>query len=121
MARQIPLNKLADTLGATLDQTVRAVKISLFNGIIDDTRVDEGRLKGGWQTTTGEMANTDIDRLDPDGNAAKAEVAATVRGDTIDYISNGLPYAEVWEERDGMIARNAARLERNIQEAIAKN
>lgn len=118
MNREIPLSQFAKTIGATLDETVRAVKISLFNGIIDDTRVDTGRLKGSWQTTTGRIAEGSTDRLDKTGSAAKAEVVATVKADTVDYISSNLPYSEIWEERDGMIARNVARLERNIKEAV---
>lgn len=118
MAREIPLNQLADALGQDIDQTMRAVKISLFNGVINDTRVDEGRLKGNWQTTTGSMAEAQLERLDPSGSAARAEVAANVNGDGVNWITNNLPYAEVWNERDGIIDKNIARLERNIKEAI---
>lgn len=114
----IPLDKLAETLGATLDETARAIKLKLFNGVIRDTRVDTGRLRGNWQTTTGSPAEIEIQRLDPSGTQAIAEAQATVKGDTIDYLANNLPYAKVYEEKDGMIARNVARLDRNIKEAV---
>ena len=116
--REIPLNKLAERLGGTLYETARAIKISTFNGIIRDTRVDTGRLRGNWQTSTGSPAATETSRLDPSGTAATAEVQATVKGDTVDYITNNLPYAIVYEEKDGMIARNVARIDRNIRRAI---
>jgi hypothetical protein len=118
---EIPLHKLAETLGATLDETARAVKISTFTGIIRDTRVDTGRMRGNWQTSTGRPKGGEIDRLDPTGAQAEAEVMGTVKGDTVDYITNNLPYAEVWNERDGIIAKNVARIDRNIREAIKEN
>ena len=116
--REIPLHRLAETLGATVDETARAIKITTFTGTVRDTRVDTGRLRGNWQTSTGSPATTETSRLDPSGTAATAEVQATVKGDTVDYITNNLPYAEVWEEKDGMIARNVARIDRNIRRAI---
>lgn len=112
----IPMNRLAEVMGVEVEEAVRAVKIQLFNGVIDDTRVDTGRLKGNWQTTTGGPAGGTVDRLDPSGAAAKAEAAGNVQADTIDYLTNNLDYAEVWEERDGMVARNVARLERIVKE-----
>ena len=121
----IPMDKLAETLGATLDETCRAIKIALFNGVIRDTRVDKGRLRGNWQTSTGSAKSGEIDRLDKtpqggDGGSAQEDVKNTVKGDTIDYITNNLPYAEVFEEKDGMIAKNVARMDRNVREAVKK-
>jgi hypothetical protein len=112
----IPLSQLANAIGGDMDQFMRAVKISLMNGVIRDTRVDTGRLKGNWQTTTGSEATGTVDRFDPGGGMAQADVRATVQGDTVDYLTNNLPYAEVWEERDGMVARNVARLDRILRE-----
>lgn len=117
---KIPLDKLADTIGATLDETARAFTIATFNGVIRDTRVDTGRLKGNWQTTTGAPASGTIERLDPSGAAALAEVQRNVQSGKVNWITNNLPYAAVWNERDGIIAKNVARLQRNVKEAIAK-
>ena len=116
----IPLDKLAETMGKSLDQVARGVKIKLFNGVIRDTRVDTGRLRGNWQTTTGRPAVGEIDRLDPAGTKASEEAAGTVKGDTIDWLTNNLPYAATWEMRDGMIDKNVARLARNVKEELAK-
>jgi len=114
--REIPIDQIASVLGREVDEVIRAVKISLFNGVIRDTRVDTGRLRGNWQTTTGAEAGGTVERLDPSGASAIAEVAANVKPDTVDYLTNNLPYSEVWEQQDGMVARNAARLDRIIRE-----
>lgn len=114
----IPLNKLADTLGKEIDQVIRAIKINTFSGVIRDTRVDTGRLRGNWQTTTGQHAKKQIERFDKTGVEATNEVNKMVKPDTIDWLTNNLPYAEYWESRDGMIGKNVARLQRNIKEAI---
>lgn len=123
--KTIPLNRLAETLGAEIGETVRAVKIELFNGVIRDTRVDTGRLRGNWTTTTGAPAQGEVERTDKipqgsNGGAAQGDVIRTVKADSVDYLTNNLPYAEVWEERDGMIARNVARIERNIKKQTSR-
>lgn len=123
--KTINIRDLAEIVGARIDQVARAIKISTFNGVIRDTRVDTGRLRGNWQTSTGRMATSQIERVDKTiqyaaGGAAESEVSETVQGDTVDYLTNNLPYAEPWEERDGMIAKNIARIDRNIKEVLAK-
>lgn len=103
--------------GMKTEQVCRSVKISLFNSVIMATRVDTGRLRGNWQTTTGAPNMSTTDRLDPSGQAASAEVRANVKAFTVDYMTNNLPYAEVYEEKDGMVARNMARITRILEEA----
>lgn len=107
----------AKECNATLDETARAIKIELFSSVIRDTRVDTGRLRGNWQTTTGRPAEGEVERLDPTGSQATAEVQAGVSGDTVDYLTNNLPYAEVWEERDAMIDKNMARIAQIVRRA----
>ena len=107
-----------------MEQFVRAVKIELFTGVIRDTRVDEGRLRGDWQTSTGAPKTDAIDRMDKtkqgqDGGAAQADVINTVTADGVDYLTNNMPYAPVWEREDGMIVKNVARL-RQIMKKAAK-
>lgn len=102
-----------------MEQFVRAVKIELFNGVIRDTRVNTGRLRGNWQTSTGAPKTDTIDRLDKSGGAAEADVANTVTADGVDYLTNNLPYAGVWEREDGMIVKSVARL-RQIMKKAAK-
>lgn len=115
---EIPIDKLAEKMGDKIDDIIRGVKISTFNGVVRDTRVDTGRLIGNWQISNTTPITREIERLDPTGEEVQSEIASTVKPDTVDYLTNNLPYAAYWEERDGMIAGNAARVERNIQEKI---
>lgn len=120
MAEMRP-GQLARHANATIDQTIRAIKVALFNGVIRDTRVDTGRLRGNWQTTNNSPASGEVEREDStpqgsDGGSAQLEASFTVKGDTIDYLTNNLPYAQRWEEHDGMVRRNVARLSRTIKE-----
>jgi len=113
------IRKYAEKVERSLNKTCRAVKISLFSGVILDTRVDTGRLRGNWQTSTGAPKYYTVERLDPSGAAAVAEAAANVTAFGVDYMTNNLPYAEVWEEKDVMVASNMARIERTVREAVA--
>ena len=103
--------------GMKTEQVCRAVKISLFNSVIMATRVDTGRLRGNWQTTTGSPNMSTTNRLDPSGQLASAEVRANVKGFSVNYMTNNLPYAKVYEEKDGMVARNMVRITRILEEA----
>jgi hypothetical protein len=103
-----------------LDQTTRGIKISLFNGVILDTRVDTGRMRGNWQTSTGGPIFSEVQRLDKSGSLATAEVESKVKSRDVDFLSNNVPYAFVWEERDGMVKRNMARITSILREEVAK-
>lgn len=117
MSFAVDISAFAKQANATLDEAARAIKVELFSSVIRDTRVDTGRLRGNWQTTTGSPANGELERLDPSGTAAIADVRKGVQGDTIDYLTNNLPYAEVLEERDGMIDKNLARINQIVRSA----
>lgn len=116
--KEIPIGQLAKVLGASVSETVRAIKVALFSGVIRDTRVDTGRLRGNWQTNVGSPSTGTVNRVDRSGSSAVAEATQTVTTDNIDYLTNNLIYAEVWEERDGMIAKNVARIDRIVREKI---
>lgn len=106
------VKRFAEKTGASLGQTCRAIKISLFSGVILDTRVDTGRLRGNWQTSTKLPKFAEIDRVFPKGTPESdltAEVLANVGSFTVDYMTNNLPYAEIWEEKDGMVEKNIQR------------
>lgn len=120
MSFTVDIRKIAEQTNATLDQAARAITISLFNGVINDTRVDTGRLRGNWQASIGQPERGTIERLDPNGTQATAEVESTVQSGAVNYLTNNLPYAEVWEQRDGMVARNAARIERTVAEEVRR-
>jgi hypothetical protein len=115
------LDRAAEELNVSLDQIVRGIQIELFSGVIRDTRVDTGRLRGNWQTTVGQPASGELIRDDVTGQQAIREVESNVTSGAVVYLTNNLPYAEVWEQRDGMIARNMARLNRTIREVVRRN
>jgi hypothetical protein len=123
--REVSMKDLARVVGDEVDQVIRNVKISLFNGVIRDTRVDTGRLRGNWQTTTGSEASGEVDVVNKipqgsDGGSAQDDVIKTVKPDTVDYLTNNLPYSELWEQQDGMVSRNVARIDRIVREKARK-
>lgn len=99
-----------------VDQVRRASILELFRLVIMSTPVDTGRLRGNWQTTINAPAVAELDRLDPNGGIALAEVLANMGGllDVV-YFSNNLPYAERIEydgysaqAPEGMVRRHVA-------------
>lgn len=125
MGFTLDIKKFSQKTGSTLDESARAIKISLFNGVIRDTRVDTGRARGGWQTTTGSPATGSVDRLDQvpqgsNGGEAMNEVVKNVRGFTVDYLTNNIPYIIFLEEKDAMIDKNMRRIERIVKEVSSR-
>jgi hypothetical protein len=109
------IGEFAKATNSTLDESVRAITLELFAGIIGDTRVDTGRLRGNWQTSAKRPIYSQLDRLDPNGSAATQDAQSRIVSGDVVYMTNNLPYARVWEERDGMVVRNMARLTRTIE------
>lgn len=123
MSFESDMKKFAKKLNITLEERMRSLKIDLFSSIIIETRVDTGRLRGNWQTSTGSPNLSETDRLDKTpkgtgGGVAIEEVMGTVQGLTTDYLTNNLPYAAVYEEKDAMVANNMQRINRTIKEAV---
>ena len=112
------ISKLSKKWDKSLYDTAVAVKIELFSSVILSTRWDTGRLRGNWQTSVGVPKISNVERLDKTGIKAIAEVEKTVKGNTVDYLTNNLPYAVIYEEKDAMIAKNVRRIRRIIKKAI---
>jgi hypothetical protein len=51
-----------------------------------------GRARGNWQCSLASPITNEIDRIDPNGSAATADVEATVKAGEINYLSNNVPY-----------------------------
>lgn len=111
------ITRWANRIGADLAEAVIAIKLELFSSIVLDTRVDTGRLRGNWQTTTGEPNTTTIERFDKSGSRVVREIESTITVNGVDYMTNNLPYAAVWNERDGIIDKNLARINQIISDA----
>lgn len=114
---QVNIAKYAKRVSADLEDAAIAIKLSLFKGIILDTRFDTGRLRGNWQTSTGQPVTSDTTREDKTGSQAIGEALGAITPDGVDYMTNNLPYAAVYEEQDAMIARNLVRVKNNILKA----
>lgn len=114
----VDVKKFAEKTKSNLGEASRAIKLGLFSGVIRDTRVRTGRLRGNWQTSTGSPITTETSRLDPSGSQAISEAEQKVTEFGVDYMTNNLPYALVWEERDGMVVRNMNRIRRNTRKAV---
>jgi hypothetical protein len=113
--------------GESSDRIVRAVTLSLFNGIIRDTPVDTGRARGNWQTTVGAPASGEIDRLGASASISEVEAKTPPGAGQETYLSNDLPYIVQLEEGtskqapEGMVKRNMDRIERNLAREARKN
>lgn len=110
----------AEKTETTLDQLARVVVIKLFTGIIMDTRVDTGRMRGNWQTSVGapilfETQNTDRQSIGQTGGKAYDDVMREVTSGDVVYLTNNVPYVAFWEQHDGMVAKNILRIQSNIK------
>lgn len=121
------VRRFAVKAGDSSDKIVRAVTLSLFNGIIRDTPVDTGRARGNWQTTVGQPASGEIDRLGASAAIAEVEAKTPPGAGQETYLANDLPYIEELEKGsskqspEGMVRRNMDRIERNLKKAIRDN
>lgn len=114
------LNRLTTKGGHNLGELMQAVKIELFSGIVDDTRVDTGRLKGNWQIQENTAANGVLSANDPSGSITKSKIASAATKSGLTYLTNNLPYAQAYEEKDAMVRRNILRVMQNISSMAKK-
>ena len=108
---KVDISAWAKKTGVTLDQATRAIQVELFSGVIRDTRVDTGRMRGNWQASTMTPIRTEIEREDKSGSATITDMISEVGVGTITYLTNNLPYVGIYEQKDGMVAKNMARIE----------
>ncbi|ASD90073.1 HK97 gp10 family phage protein [Salmonella enterica] len=130
-----------------LSGTSKKIAIDFFSGVIRDTPVDTGRLRGNWQCTRGEPASGELDVTDKSGQETINKMVQTVdsaKGDFVAYLTNNLAYAAVaefglWKDKDGkpangpktthgysiqapsgMVGLNVSRINIYIKQAIAE-
>ena len=116
----VNISAWAKKTNTTLDEAARGITISLFSAVIMDTRVDTGRMRGNWQSSIGSPILYDTTRTDEIGNTTVSEMQNKVKSGVVNIMTNNVPYAEYWEQQDGMIAKNMARIERNIKAEVRK-
>ena len=92
MSFQADIAKFAEKAGESLDKTVRMVTVELFSSVIKSTPVEEGRLRGNWQTTSDAAASGEV------GLRSEAETISELKDNcggagSVTYMTNNLPYA----------------------------
>ncbi|EGJ5261586.1 HK97 gp10 family phage protein [Salmonella enterica subsp. enterica serovar Typhimurium] len=130
-----------------LDGAAKKITIDFFSGVIRDTPVDTGRLRGNWQCTIGEPTSGELDVTDKQGQETINNMVQTVdtaRRDFVAYLTNNLAYAPVaefglWKDKDGkpangprtisgystqapfgMVGLNVSRINHFIKQAVAE-
>jgi|TARA_R110000744_G_C18910455_1_gene510473 hypothetical protein len=116
----VSIGQWARKANLSLDEAARGITIKLFSSVIMDTRVDTGRMRGNWQTSVGSPIIQETNRKDKGGSIAESEVTRNVRSGKVNYLTNNVPYVEYWEQQDGMVAKNMARIQRIVKEEVRK-
>lgn len=112
------------------EKAVIATAIKLFGGIVDDTPVDTGRLRGNWQARIGSPETKIIEKEDKGGVATKANISSVASRYQLDkslWLSNNLPYANVIESGNNkivghfMVKRAVASFKQEMDRQTRKN
>lgn len=130
-----------------LDGAAKKITIDFFSGVIRNTPVDTGRLRGNWQCTIGDAASGELDVKDKQGQETINKMVQTVDAaprDFVAYLTNNLAYALVaefglWKDKDGkpangprtisgystqapfgMVGLNVSRISHFIKQAVAE-
>lgn len=114
------LQKLTTKGQKDLGQLCKAIKVELFSGVVEETRVDTGRLRGNWQIQENAPASGQLERTDKNGTIVMKEIADKSSADGLTFFVNNLPYAKVYEEKDAMVGRNVARVKQNVENMARK-
>lgn len=115
------LRRIAAARNLDLRTISRTVPLRIFSAVARDTRVDTGRLRGNWQVSTDAPALGVIDRKDAnDGGALMTAESEKIKPFARTFLTNNLPYAKVWEEKDAMIGRAVADFTRIVREEAGK-
>jgi len=117
--------RYAARTGEKIRSVNKAIAMELLSGIVKDTPVDTGRLRGNWQTSAGTPVLTEIDRLDKNGATVIKEIATNIDPMGVTYMTNNLPYAKRRNDEGGaggvnagFVEKNFARIERNVKGAV---
>lgn len=113
-----------------IDQTIRAVCLSVTKEVVERTPVDSGRLRGNWFATVGAPSSESTDEADKSGirtiNRAKQAIQDAPGKQW--WITNNLPYAVPIEfghstikAPAGMVRVTAENLAANMREAARQN
>tara|TARA_R110000772_G_scaffold171720_1_gene283610 strand:+ start:373 stop:759 length:387 start_codon:yes stop_codon:yes gene_type:complete len=128
MSFSLDVGKWAEKAGEDAAEANAAVLLSLFRGVIMDTPVLEGRLRGNWIATKSKPSTTTRKTPDPSGKATTARAMNFVDRQDLGedfniYLTNNLPYAhrieyDGWSHTKapaGMVRTNLIRIASKIQ------
>ncbi len=88
------LKRITRDMGVGFEDLAQATFIELFSSVIADTPVDEGRLRGDWQTTKNSPATGRSGRIQKeDIGVATAQAHAVIGKPGLYYLTNNMPYA----------------------------
>lgn len=103
--------------------------LDVYGGVLRNTRVDTGRLRGSWRMNIGSADTSVAEETDavsvaegssPSGAEISYALGITPQiklGDVI-VISNALPYAEVWNDEDRIIEDTVSEVLENLDELL---
>lgn len=112
----VGLERFAGETEEKRKQVVRAAGMYALRGVVFSTRVNTGRARGNWQAAEGEPpVGYDPTVYHPEGDgieggtvrdpvAEESEVMLGASGNEVLWLHNGVPYIEVLEGWDGMVA-----------------
>ena len=112
------IRAFAEKTEETLEDVDRGFKLAILTDVVRNTRVDTGRLRGNWQVSTGSPAAGETGRLQPQSPAPSPEEVAKILPFSSTWFTNNVPYAVVWEERDGMLGLAIANAQANLRRVI---
>ena len=123
------IGRFVDKATAAHDKITRAATLELFSGVIKGTPVDTGRARGNYQVSVGAPAAGELDREDPSGAQAIADVQQKTPpgAGQVTLLTNNLPYIEALERGsstqapEGMVRKNVDRVQSIVDAAIRKN
>lgn len=113
------LRRITEARKLDLNKASRGVTIRVFDAVARDTRVDKGRLRANWLVGVGapNTATTEITDQNT-GAPLRASQKKKIKPMALNYLSNSLPYAEVWEIKDGMVAGAVADILRLLKAEV---
>lgn len=137
------LAEFADEVKGSIETVFREVIIEIGSSVITMSPVDSGRFRGNWQYSINSPKQGELDRLDPTGEKATAELiegALQFKVGETAFIVNNAPYALKLEfggyngptekvnesgysrlAPKGMVRVTLERFERIVEETIRKH
>lgn len=127
MSFSVDVSKWVERTGDTVEQASADVMLALFRGVILDTPVLEGHLRGNWIPTKGSPAEASAPLSpDPTGNNSLNRVtkfmgSQDLQDDFSIYLTNNLPYAHRIEygwstikAPEGMVRKNVKKIQNKL-------